>query len=55
MHFGYHLTFCSTDEEKQAINIYVSIKEYVSKTDAPKAFIPLKLQEYISPSSITLL
>jgi hypothetical protein len=28
------------NEEKQAINIYVSIKEYVSKTDAQKVYIP---------------
>jgi hypothetical protein len=30
------------NEEKQVINFYASIKEYVSKTDAQKVYIPLK-------------
>jgi hypothetical protein len=30
------------NEEKQMINIYVSIKEYVSKTGAQKVYMPLK-------------
>jgi hypothetical protein len=39
MRFRYHLVFCPMNEEKQMINIYVSIKEYV-KTGAQKVYIP---------------